>query len=300
MKQALCSALMMLVSLFDPAIAEGAPAGKPAIAWSADPSGAPRILTLQGGVNFRDIGGYRTEDGHSVKWGKAFRSGSLTHLTDSDYAFVKNLGIQTVVDFRSTEERQSEPTAWRAGSPVIFTKDYSSAADNAGFAKALQSPGLTPETMAQVMIGFYRDVPNRFADQYAVLFHKLAKGEGAVLFHCTAGKDRTGVAAGILLSALGVPRQTVLADYALSEKVVDYMGQMSKAPSKDGDAYAFLRKLPKEVVVPLMRSDPRYLEAALVRIDQEYGSVDGYLKTKLGLDAAEIAALKSRLLEPAH
>lgn len=259
---------------------------------------ALRVLPLEGGRNFRDLGGYRTADGRSLKWGRVFRSGALSGLTDADYALVDELGIHTVVDFRSTGERLNEPTRWRAAPAEFLTKDYSNGGDNDALAKALRTPGATPETVAGVMMDFYRNVPDQFADQYAAMFHKLAKGDGALLFHCSAGKDRTGVAAGILLTVLGVPRETVLSDYAMSEKVVDYMAQMNAAPASANDPYAFLRRLPPDVVRPLMRSDPRYLQAALDEIDTRYGSVDAYVRTRLGLSDIEIEAVKRVLLEP--
>ena len=273
-------------------------AEKPQAAIAA-PVDHARVLPLEGGRNFRDIGGYRTADGRMVKWDKVFRSGSLTSLTDKDYAALAPLGIQTVVDFRIDYERAAEPTTWRAGTPDILVKANSQGGgDSETFAKALMNPNATPESVRATMIEFYRQMPEQYADQYAVLFKRLAALDAPVLFNCTAGKDRTGIAAALVLTSLGVPRQTVIDDYAISEKVVDY-GALLDAPAGASGSASLdaLRKLPREVVMPIFRSDPAYIVAALTQIETVYGTVDGYLIKRLGLTDAELKTMRARLLQ---
>lgn len=260
-----------------------------------------RVLPLEGGRNFRDLGGYRTVDGRMVKWDKVFRSGSLASLTDKDYAALAPLGIQTVVDFRIDYERAAEPTTWRGGTPDILVKANSAGGgDSETFAKALMNPNATPESVRATMIEFYRQMPEQYADQYAVLFKRLATTDGPVLFNCTAGKDRTGIAAALVLTALGVPRQTVVDDYAMSEKVVDY-GALLDAPAGASGSAALdaLRKIPRPIVMPIFRSEPAYIEAALTQIETQYGSIDGYLTKRLGITEAELTAMRARLLQNA-
>ncbi|MBU6371185.1 MAG: tyrosine-protein phosphatase [Alphaproteobacteria bacterium] len=268
-------------------------AGIPAVAHQ-------RILPLQGQKNLRDLGGYVTADGRSrVKWGEIYRSGALSSLTDDDYRALMPLGIASVVDLRSTDERRKEPTTWRAGAVDAYAKDYVSDGERSLFA-ALMAPGATPEMVKAAMAGFYRQMPEQFADQYAEIFHRLAGRDEALLFHCTAGKDRTGLAAALVLIVLGVPRETVRADYELTDRAVDFMAQFKAQPNPapETDSYAFLRRLPPEMVMPLMRADPAYLDAALAQIEQQYGSVTAYVKKRLGVTDAEIAAMRARLLEP--
>ena len=258
-----------------------------------------RVLPLEGGRNFRDLGGYRTEDGRMVKWDKVFRSGSLTSLTDKDYAALAPLGIETIVDFRVDYERAAEPTNWRGGAPEIFVKAKSAGGgDSETFAKALMNPTATPESVRATMISFYRQMPEQYADQYAVLFRRLASSDAPVLFNCTAGKDRTGIAAALVLTSLGVARETVVEDYAMSEKVVDY-GALLDAPAGATGSASFdaLRQLPRAVVMPIFRSEPAYIEAALQQIETEYGSVEGYLTKRLGLTPADLTAIRARLLQ---
>lgn len=259
---------------------------------------ALRVLPLEGGRNFRDLGGYETIDGHSVKWGEVFRSGVMTGLTDQDYDYLSDLGVKVVCDFRSIDERDREPTDWKAGAIDYVTWDYRSE-DEAALGRALSAPDASPESVAAAMTSFYRELPYRFAERYAVMFDRLAKGETPLAFNCSAGKDRTGVAAALILTALGAPRETVLADYALSEKVVDYMADYRDAPAEESEdgPYAFFRKLPPELVAPLMRSDPKYLEAAFESIEADQGSVLAFIQSDLGVDDEELAAIRDRLLE---
>lgn len=275
-------------------------ADKPQTSLAA-PAEHVRVLPLEGGRNFRDLGGYRTADGRMVKWDQVFRSGSLTNLTDKDYAALAPLKIGTVVDFRTDAERTAEPTHWRDGNPdILFKAKSAGGGDSETFARALMAPGASPESVRATMIEFYRQMPEQYADQYSVLFKRLASTDAPLVFHCSAGKDRTGIAAAVLLTSLGVSRQTVVEDYAMSEKVVDYGALLNKGGAESGSAaFDALRKLPRETVMPLMRSEPAYIEAALAQIETQYGSVDGYMTKRLGLTDAELTALRARLLQNA-
>lgn len=258
-----------------------------------------RTIALQGQKNFRDLGGYKTADGRQqVRWGRLYRSGSLARLTDEDYTALARLGIATVVDLRSTTERTSEPTVWRAGEPELLAKAYTSKGE-AALMGMLKAPDATPDTVRQAMIGFYRQMPDQFADQYSEIFHHLSAFNAPLLFHCTAGKDRTGLVSALILTVLGVPRDQVIADYVLTEKAGDFRGAPSPAaPAGTKDPYDYMRSMQPDLIRPLMRADPAYLEAALDQIDKDYGSVQTYVNRKLGVSNAQIALLRSRLLEP--
>ena len=259
-------------------------------------TGALRVLPLEGGRNFRDLGGYETEDGRRVKWGLVYRSGVLANLTDTDYEFVSGLDISTIIDFRTTEERTKESTDWRADDEVdSLNWDYSM--DTAQFAAVFQKPDLSADDVKGMMIAMYGSLVTERAGMYEQMFDRLIATEDPLLFHCTAGKDRTGVGAALILTALGVPREKVVADYALSEQVVDYMSELRPEEVANNPDYAFFAQLPPEVVEPLMRSDPAYIEAALDQVAAEHGSVLGFIQTELGVDDEELASLRARLLE---
>jgi len=128
-------------------------------------------------------------------------------------------------------------------------------------------------------------MPEKHKDSFRAMFGYLAQSKIPLAFNCSAGKDRTGIAAALVLTLLGVPRETVVADYALSDDIVDYKAQMKESAAKN-PSYAFLTQLPWEVVEPLLASDPAYIEAALDAITSKYGSVDAFIADELGVTPA--------------
>ncbi len=245
-----------------------------------------RVLPLQGGRNFRDLGGYRTGDGRTVKWGLLYRSGQMHDLTPADYAYLQKLGIRTVCDFRDTAERTREPTLWPAGQrPKVLSDDY--ALDMS----AMKIPG-DPSTWTQrqvvtAMTATYPKLLDQFNGQYRRMFAELLAGDVPLAFHCTAGKDRTGVAAALLLTALGVPRATIIDDYLLSN---EHMAPMPAHPT------GFWATLSPEAARTFAGVDRRYMDAVFAVTDRHPGGTMGYLKDELGLDAAKIAKLRAMYL----
>ena len=142
-----------------------------------------------------------------------------------------------------------------------------------------------------VLIAVYRDFPRTHADAYAAIFRHLAAGDVPLALHCSAGKDRTGVAAALILSALGVPRATVIEDYALTDQLLDPDRMRASA------ATAEMATMPPDVLAAVLRSDPAYIEAAFDEIETRHGGVEGYLRSALGLSDADIAAMRARLLD---
>lgn len=254
---------------------------------------AERVLPLEGGNNFRDLGGYETTDGRHVKWGSLFRSGTMVGLTASDYDYLGQLGIRTVCDFRSTEERTSEPTTWQGEhKPARKETDY--VMDNMSLMKEIAQPGLTPEQARGVFAGFYREVPFTFTTQYREMFAELVAGHAPLAFNCSAGKDRTGVGSALLLSALGVKHEQVVADYLLSNR---YYKPAPAKPGAQDSTSRMLAALSPEVVKVLMGVDASYIEASLASINERYGSLEKYLDEQLGVDAADLAILRSLYTE---
>ena len=248
-----------------------------------------RVLPVKGGQNFRDLGGYKTSTGRTVRWGVLYRSGSMHFLTPEDYAYLNKLGIRTVCDFRDTRERALEPAQWPAGkAPRIFFDDY--VLDQSGI-------GLNPAngvpTAAQARASFAKFYPQMlvtFNGQYRRMFGELLAGRVPLAFNCTAGKDRTGIAAALILTALGVPRATVIEDYALSNR---YFDPSKVVRSKDASATDW-SKVPVDVIKAYMAADPSYLDAVFAVMDAHKDGVDGYLRDELGLTAAKRRILVAR------
>jgi len=266
---------------------------------------AVRLLPLEGGRNFRDLGGYPTSDGQTVKWGHAFRSGVMHKLTDADYDYLSGLGVRVICDFRESDERLREPTEWRAGAADYLTfadPEETNPADNPMFA-ALLSPDSTPDDVAASMAAGYVEIAKGEVEGYTQMFDRLAAGDIPLAFNCSAGKDRAGTAAALLLTALGVPREIVVHDYSLSDDYVDYMSEFlndearAAAMADPDNPYAFLMQLPPEKVAPLMASDPIYIESTFSALEEEYGSVMTFIQTELEVTDAELASIRTALLE---
>ena len=258
---------------------------------------AVRVLPLAGGRNFRDLGGYTTRDGRRVKWGTLFRSGTMVGLTEADYAYLDDLDARVLVDFRSTEERSAEPTDWSVDGPEYWARDYSTASDASGLRELFTGGEISAAKTRAVMTGMYEEIALQQAEAYTVLFDRLAAGETPLVFNCSAGKDRTGIAAALILTALGVPREQVVADYAMSDDVVDYAEAFLETEEADDGPYAFMRRLPREAILPLLASEPAYIETALDSLEAEYGSVLDFLRAELAVTDAELEAIRARLLE---
>jgi protein-tyrosine phosphatase len=256
-------------------------------------STAERLLPLEGGRNFRDLGGYATTTGQRVKWGKLYRSGSMARLTVSDYDYLAKLGIRVVCDLRTTEERTAEPNKWQEIAKLSYwTRDYTT-----GFGELRQVMASGFATAAQAkaaMITGYRSLPFEQAPSYCELFRCLAAGELPLAFNCSAGKDRAGTAAALILSALGVPRDTVIEDYMLTSKVVDFSRVLA---SRTGNKVSLLAKTQPDVVAAIFSTDPDYIDAALTAIEARHESFETYLHDVLNVSANDLQSIRQHLLE---
>ncbi len=256
---------------------------------------ADRHVDLTGATNLRDIGGVRTADGHWVKMGLVFRSDSLAHLTDQDLAELSDLGLHTLFDLRSQAERSTDPDRLPGGVDVRIADV---APETPAIGQQMQDPRMAEylkNLAAQGPVGmaqFYRRLAtNQTAlDAYRILFHGLAQPKALpALFHCSAGKDRTGWGAAVLMTLLGVPHEVVMQDYLASNQYLAALGRAMAVKMPD----------PKmmEQLAPLLQNRPEYLDAAFDEANQRFGSFDGYLHQGLGLSDADIKAIRANFLE---
>ncbi len=251
-----------------------------------------RIPALEGALNFRDLGGYAAQDGRTVRWNTLFRSGTTHAMTTRDIAALEALRVRYAYDLRSNRERSSRPTRLTAVAQleVRYLEHEHLPGD---LQEALKSPRTGPQHSRQLMISLYRELPDQFTAAYRALFHHIAEGDLPLVFNCTAGKDRTGVAAALLLSALGVSREQIFEDYMLTEQFFERSCEMILA-----DARALMLKdMDRAVWEPLMRVDPDYLNAMFDALTVKYGSVEHYLRERLGVDEARLARIREYLLE---
>ncbi len=250
-----------------------------------------RLLPLEGSRNFRDLGGYPAADGRQVRWGMLYRSGSLAGLTEAGHAHFATLGIRSLCDLRTTAEQVHEPYDWCAPAGISYwSRDYQTSFGELRSVMARELP--SAESARAAMMTGYRELPYEQAPAYREIFRLLAAGALPLVLNCSAGKDRAGTAAALVLSALGVPRETVIEDYALSDKLVDF-----RAAFRDGgEGTSLLTRLPDGVITAIFSSDPAYISVALDAIAARSGSLEAYLHDELGVDADALATIRRTLL----
>lgn len=242
-------------------------------------------------INLRDLGGVRTAGGETVRRGRVYRSAALTDLAGGPLDAVRALGIRTIVDLRRNTERQACPTPWEAmGCADYWSRDYDYS--DADHHARMRKPDFTATDAHAAMLALYAALPYEQAESYTRLFRAIADGEGPVLFHCAVGKDRTGVAAALILTAAGVSREGVLADYVATD---DF--DLKASPHARGwPEHSGARKV---AFAPLLGVDPAYLDAMFDALERQSGTIETYLRDTLGLSEAEREALHAQLVEPA-
>ena len=249
------------------------------------------LLPLEGGFNLRDMGGYATEDGRTVRRGMLFRSGVMSLLTEADEAHLAGLGIATVCDLRRHGERQRDPTRWcEPAGAFYWSRDYSESSGVLG--ELLRGRVPSTDRMRAMMIDLYREILVDHAPSFRFLFERLASGHVPLLFNCSAGKDRTGIAAALILMVLGVPRETIVEDYLLTNRFADF-GRLLATGHAGEDRY---RGIDPAVLGTLFAADADYLAAAFESLDRDHGGVDSYLAT-IGVDDAAKVRLRELLLD---
>ena len=243
-----------------------------------------RALPLVGASNFRDLGGYVGAGGRTVKWRQLFRSDHLAALTAHDQQVLTALGLARSIDFRGQIE--SAAHTYRLPGVAYHHLDIELTLIQQALAQPLTRQQLTAHDALELMHATYQGFVYEAAPRFAELFRLLLDGQPAPLvFHCTAGKDRTGFAAALILHALGVPRAVVMHDYLLTNTLY------RRPVGLGGHA-------PDEVLAVLWRVQEDFLEAALHLVDGEYGGMDTYLADVLGVDAAAQRELAARYLQP--
>jgi len=259
-----------------------------------------RHIQLEGESNFRDLGGYKTSDGRMVKWGLLYRSGSLSKLTDGDLAILEKRGIQTVIDFRSTDEVEKLGQNRHLNGTQSVALPINPGNLTGVLMEALQRDdfsSITPDVMVQLYRGFVRDC----TDQYSRLIQIAADPANRPLVaHCTHGKDRTGMGAATVLSALGVPWETVMYDYMLSNQYLKGESEAKKEQmrmliTKPGGVP--LNDMEMAYIAPLFTVAPTYLDGARQEMVDENGSVENYIREGLGISDEVRDRLRNELLE---
>ncbi|MDE1145158.1 MAG: tyrosine-protein phosphatase [Azospirillaceae bacterium] len=243
---------------------------------------------LAGCPNFRDLGGLPTADGRRIRPGLLFRAGELHTLTDDDRALLQNLGLKLVVDLRTTRERAARPASLGDGHGIelaFHSYDHS----GADLARARLEGAAA---LRDLMLSIYARLPFEQTPALRLLFIRVGEGRLPLLFHCAAGKDRTGAAAALLLTALGVSRPEIEADYLATNRHYDWLHArfMAAGTGMSPDR--------AEAARPLLQADVAYLHRLFETVESRHGTVAAYLSDVLGVDDDACEALRHQLLEP--
>lgn len=240
-------------------------------------------VALEGCFNFRDLGGYRSADGRQMRTGRVFRSDGLQHLTQRDLTHLSDeIGLGEVIDLRSDDEVEEDGIGGIAGITTIH--------------RVPLFPGARSQTRSAEV---ERAIPSDMGELYYLMLRAardpivrvvrlLAAAERPIVFHCAAGKDRTGVISALLLSLLDVPEETIVADYALSRENI---GLINARLNESQSYQRFMNELPAGAY----DADPVAMQSFLARVREEHGSMSEWA-VGAGVDAAEREGLRSRLL----
>jgi protein-tyrosine phosphatase len=251
----------------------------------ADPLHPARLVPLQGATNFRDLGGYAGHGGRVLRARLLFRSDHLGGLTPEDHTTLAHLGIRRAFDFRGVHERAGQPYDVPGLTQHSLAIEPTVAQEMHGLARA--GIPLTPARMEGLMQDLYRRLVNDNAPVFADWFGHLLDDPSPLVFHCTAGKDRTGIAAMLLLRALGVDADVVEHDYLLTNR------HYRRPASAD-------EPIPSDALAVLWSVRPVFLQTALAHIDQDHGGLERYLAGPMKLNAAARARLVAQYLDGAE
>lgn len=264
-----------------------------------------RLLPLEGSSNFRDLGGYPTRDGRTVKRGLLFRSGAMTSLTKADIDYLSHFNFQTVIDLRSAEEMELYPNRWVQVADIDYVfHDYSMAAM---MKQAMAQEGTDRNDFSSS----YLRMTELLKPQLKLYFETLLNERVPAVVNCSAGQDRTGVTSALLLSVLGVDRSLILEDYLLStdfRRPANERGKVDLEEAAKTNAFAaMMLQYAKGVSEPSRpnalfspsntSSGTPFVQLTFDAIEASHGSVSAYLDAELGISQTEQSQLRAMYLE---
>lgn len=256
-----------------------------------------RFLPLTGVHNFRDYGGYAIAGGERLRRGLLFRSAQHSNATPEDLERIAQLSLATVIDLRGNKERAVHPCRRHESfsADVIFHDGETAEMPPHLQAQlaVIDEPGMKKAT-AEV----YRRLPARapLIGMFRRYFEALAAHDRASLVHCLAGKDRTGIAVALFHHAVGVHYDDIMEDYLLTNTVGDQDARIAASAAAVRKRYG---DVSDEILRLIMGVSPEYLDNAFAAIAEQHGSIDAFIETELGFDAARCDALRERYLEVA-
>ncbi|MFY0254098.1 tyrosine-protein phosphatase [Chitinophaga sp. 30R24] len=242
-----------------------------------------RVVRMQGTVNFRDVGGYKTTDGRSVVWGKVFRSADVSRLTEQDLSVLEQKHIHTVIDFRGVKEAAVAPDH------LLPHTDYQLCPAGSDSLPGMAQMVDMIKSGGNWLDQFYGNTTYLSA-RYKPLFQKLLvlPANESLMYHCTGGRDRTGMATALFLYVLGVPQSVIEADFTASNVYLLPMNNQMYSGLQKGTG------LDEATIRKAMELKPELLHSLFNAIKNRYGTVDNFFEKELGIGAKERALLKEK------
>jgi protein-tyrosine phosphatase len=243
-----------------------------------------RRIDFDNTVNFRDLGGLKTKDGKTVNWGKIFRSDNLSELKSSEFQRFNQLKISTVFDLRTNHEIEGKEDRLPANVKYIHTPTV---ADNEGeiakLRKKVISGAISESEAARQTTQFYQDAVTVHAGALKEIIQQITRSDEPVLYHCSAGKDRTGIVSALLLSILNVDRETIVDEYMMSNYYRS--AKTEKMLGKAKFAKIIKPRMDLKAIEVFMTVDENFINATFDVIDKTYGGMEPFIKNQLGIDA---------------
>lgn len=245
-----------------------------------------RSVVMDSVQNLRDMGGYFTRDNRMTRWGKLFRSGQLSSLSEWDSIRLDKLGIKTIIDLRTDTEIAASLTKYTRANIIHIPISNARLSD---IPLRVASGTIRKGDAVLYMQDLYLQLITDNKEQLAKALDEFQNPDNyPILFSCTLGKDRTGFLAAVLLAAIGVPEETVLRDYMASNEYINLSHLAYLARDLNSDA--------QEAITAIVSTNESYMDLALKKIQKDYGSVDKYLTQGLGMDEKKRGKLKDVLL----
>ena len=255
---------------------------------------AERQLPLEGAPNFRDLGGYETEEGARLKWGKLYRSSKLSGLSEADRGRVQRLGLTLVCDFRQAIEQELDPTNLGHDHTHLLASLPVAPGSSQNFIENLHNGIIVVDDVSDLMLNMNRDFVHSQLPQYSEMFQLLLVGDQQLLIHCASGKDRTGFGSALILDVLGVPEDTIVDDYMLTNRYLPIDEEVARLSGQFTDQTG--ATVTEDVLRPLMEVRPEYIRACFDEIRKHYESKDHFYESALALDKTKIMTLRDRYL----
>lgn len=255
---------------------------------------AERQLPLEGTPNFRDLGGYQTQEGGRLKWGKLYRSSKLSTLTDEDRNRIQRLGLTLVCDFRQVIEQELDATDLGQSATHLHASLPVSPGSAHNFLDNLHNGIIVVDNPSDFMLEMNREFVSSELPRYAEMFQLLLAGDQQVLIHCASGKDRTGFGSALILDVLGVSEDAIVDDYMLTNKYLPIDDEVSRLAGQFVDQAG--NDVSEDALRPLLEVRPEYIRACFEEIRKHYESKDHFYESALQLDKSKVGQLKDRYL----